>query len=68
MNDYSGIENNVEIGKYFNESEKDHKTSKEMINKIMPNGSMKWIMYHYIHKSIPIFPLNYEYFYLNFLK
>ena len=55
MNDYSGIENNVEIGRYFNKSDKDHKTSKNMIEKIMPNGSMKWIMYHYIHKSIPFY-------------
>ena len=55
MSDYSGIENNVEICKYFNKSDKDHKTSKNMIDKIIPNGSMKWIMYHYIHKSIPFY-------------
>tara|TARA_Y100000591_G_scaffold284632_1_gene266443 strand:- start:1430 stop:2398 length:969 start_codon:yes stop_codon:yes gene_type:complete len=55
MSDYSGMENNKQLQKRFYNENTEYKTTKEVINRIMPNGSLRWIMYHYFYKSVPFY-------------
>ena len=55
MSDYSGVKNSTVLHDYFYQKNNTYKSPDEVIRKLMPNGGIRWCMYHFVIKSLPFY-------------